>query len=345
MTLSAACRYVLSALLSMASPADSAPPDAAGQRAEAPRGNRLEMLAAQLEERGKLIESAKIWKQLEREERALELCDRALAAYAESVRALELRAALFLDRGRLEDAKRDLTRALKIEPLRMSARLLRASALSRSGATQEAAAEFRGVLEKHPREAAAHYGLAICLEADGDTVGARGHLERAIEIDPRHAPAHYRLGNIELRGGRRKEGLVHLRRFRQLKAERHYARGEREREAKRDARAIRAYERALDAYPAFVDAHGRLGKLYLDAGETEKALHHAREAARLEVSATRWANLAWVCHQIDRADEAKRSIRRALQLDAESAAIRALAVDILQVPRKIDVPRQVESEP
>ncbi len=157
------------------------------------------------------------------------------------------------------------------------------------------------------------YALAGCLEKLGRLEDARAELQRASELDPLLAPAHYRLGKIDLRLGRVKEGRASLRRFRQLKAAVHYQRGEILRGRKDRRGAIRAYQRSLDAYPSLVNAHARLGVLYLEEKDGTRALLHARRAEQLDPSGARLSNVAWIYYRGGKKTEALAWIDRALE--------------------------------
>ncbi len=220
---------------------------------------------------------------------------------------------LYSKKGDFAGAREKLREALGINSRSFAARYNLGLVLSREGHLTGALDELRRALEIDERQAMAHYALAGCLEKLGRLEDARAELQRASELDPLLAPAHYRLGKINLRQGRVKEGRASLRRFRQLKAAVHYQRGEILRGKKDRRGAIRAYQRSLDAYPGLVNAHARLGFLYLEEKDGTRALFHARRAAQLDPSGDRLSNVAWIYYRGGKKTEALAWIDRALE--------------------------------
>ncbi len=275
-----------------------------------------------------LVTAAAVLEDLERFERARDHLERAIAQQPDSNEARLALGVLLLRRGRNEEASASFRRCLEIDARSVAARHNLALARARLGALEEAVDEYHRAAALEPGNARVLYGLGSALEKLDRLPEARDALARAIEGDPEFAAAHYRLANVLVRLGRRDEGLSAMRRFRSLKARDHFARAETARERGDVRRAIREYQRSLDAHPALVDAHARLGLLYLRSRDADAALRHVRTAARLEPRGFRFANVAWVCLKSGRPDEARRWVARALEAEPGRAEWEALHREI-----------------
>ena len=86
------------------------------------------------------------------------------------------------------------------------------------------------------------------------------------------------------------------------------------------ARALEAYERALELDPGVVDAHVNLGRQLHMAGELGRAEPHYREAARLDPDdPTPHFNLGVLLEEVGRREEAVHAYRQAILRDPDFA--------------------------
>ena len=91
-------------------------------------------------------------------------------------------------------------------------------------------------------------------------------------------------------------------------------------EATSPARAVEAYERAIDLDPSVAEAHVNLGRLYHMAGETGRAEPQYREAARLDPGdPTPHFNLGVLFEEVGRREEAVHAYRQAILRDPDFA--------------------------
>jgi protein O-GlcNAc transferase len=228
----------------------------------------------------------------------------------------------------------------------------------RDGRVDAACRRYRAAARLAPRDARAHLNLGAALEAAGDAASAFRAYESALAVDPANPYAAYNLGRLQDARGAHAEAELLLQRALQAipdffdarvaLANTQEARGEL-------AAAADSLKSALELRPAhggtwynYAELQWKLGS----AAEAERALRRAAESepghplanfhvARLENSrgnyagAERRTNLvlglnpqfldAWCLHaevmmHLGRPDEAERAARRAIQLDAKSAA-------------------------
>jgi tetratricopeptide (TPR) repeat protein len=155
-----------------------------------------------------------------------------------------LRASIFIDKGRFDEATAEFRRLVELFPANPAVRerlaavllthgnradaavqyreLLRhdpnnaiwqeslARALAFSGRFDEAAAAYRQALNVEPRAVAAHTGLAAVLLETGQFDEAAVHAEAALAIEPRDAPSHNILGAARAMQGRLDEAIAHF---------------------------------------------------------------------------------------------------------------------------------------
>lgn len=101
--------------------------------------------------------------------------------------------------------------------------------------------------------------------------------------------------------------------------------------------AMRAYERAIAADPAHLDARINLGRLLHEAGRLAPAERVYREAAALAENATLLFNLAVLLEDMDRRDEAIAAYENSLRIDpalADSHYNLALIYEQLDKPHE-----------
>jgi tetratricopeptide (TPR) repeat protein len=97
------------------------------------------------------------------------------------------------DKGDLEGAIADFTKAIEVDPRYANAYYNRGIARQAKGDHDGAIVDYTKAIEIDPRDAKAYYNRGIARLAKGDldrAIGAIADFAKAIEIDPRHAKAY-----------------------------------------------------------------------------------------------------------------------------------------------------------
>jgi TonB family protein len=109
---------------------------------------------------------------------------------------------LYLHRGRLEDAARELDTAKRLDFREIEARTELGYVLLQLGREDEALAELRDVLRIERRAPRAYVGIGMILARRNRMPEAIGAFSNAIQIDPGNGPAHLRLAEALDQTGR-----------------------------------------------------------------------------------------------------------------------------------------------
>jgi len=104
-----------------------------------------------------------------------------------------------------EDAVRELTKAIELNPSYGLARIHRAYVLSFLGRFEESISDFRRAEEIDPVGSGPHAGACIVLLGIGKTEESRREAQRALEVDPVNLNANSTLAYIALLEGREAE--------------------------------------------------------------------------------------------------------------------------------------------
>lgn len=120
------------------------------------------------------------------------------------------------NRGRLEDAGRELTRATEWDPFSPGIHDARGFVLSAGGKPLEAAAAFLHAAQLQPHDAQSPYRAALAYAEAGRLQEAERALRLAVERDPRFDRAWYNLGLLLAQTGRRPEAIAALDRAEQI---------------------------------------------------------------------------------------------------------------------------------
>jgi tetratricopeptide (TPR) repeat protein len=195
---------------------------------------------------------------------------------------------------------------------------------------------LREAVRRDPADADSHFVLGSALTLAGSTTEGERELElarrlsAAYETADRRAPVARGLErlkpSIDAPGARRADvALVRAeqRDQRELAAF-HLDRGRRffDREADRDA--VAEIRRALYLSPYLAEAHLLLGRIYLRGGRTAEAIDALKIAVWSEETAAGHLALAEAYQKSRQHDHARKEAERALALDPQSAAARAL---------------------
>lgn len=117
-------------------------------------------------------------------EKALRLCDEALAADKDNYKALSTKGIVTAFSGRPDEGAALVKQALSMAPSYTAGYYDLAMALKLGKHYDEAAAAFRKVLEKDPKNTWSWYGIATIYADRHDKKNALINLKKAIAIDP-----------------------------------------------------------------------------------------------------------------------------------------------------------------
>ena len=115
---------------------------------------------------------------------ALALCDRAVAASPSNAQPLSVRAQLLDGARRYEDAVRDLTAALKLEPKHAPFWQGRGEMNFKAGHFKESVADFDRVIEFSPNQAPHHWQRGISLYYAKRFTDGRKQFESHLTVNP-----------------------------------------------------------------------------------------------------------------------------------------------------------------
>ena len=197
-----------------------------------------------------------------------------------------------LQRGEIDNAIAQFTKALAIDPAYAEARYNLGNALVRNGAVVQAISEYRKGIELNPLMVGAHINLGRILMQTGRIAEAVPHLQNAVALAPENGAARGYLGAALARSGRPSEALDHL-------------------------------LAAAEMNPDSADVHSDLGTTLLDLGRPNEALASLETALRLRSDAPEaHVNRADALRALRRYEEALSSYRRAVELRPDYAAAR-----------------------
>jgi tetratricopeptide (TPR) repeat protein len=165
--------------------------------------------------------------------------------------------------------------------------------LAQKGKYNEAVGEWKKALALNPGEAGVHLNLGVALARGGKSDEAIGEYRKALELDPNDPETHYRLGMSLADGGKFNE-------------------------------AVASYEKGLslspkDASPSdLATVYDFLGRARAGKGDMVGALKDLAEAVRLHPNFAPYLyDQGLVLVQVNRFDEAQRSVEAALQSNPE----------------------------
>jgi tetratricopeptide (TPR) repeat protein len=194
------------------------------------------------------------------------------------------------EQGRVDEAVRHITEAVRIAPKSRQALNAAGFYLYIAGRIDEAAVYYERILEIDPTDPDAHANLGYTLKLQGDLNGALTHLTEAVRLDPKLVTAHFHLGNVLAAMGRTREAVTQLEEALRLKPDSAQCMNSLawflatadSADIRDPDRAIELAERAceLTGYnePAVLDT---LAAAYAAAGNFTKAVDTARKALEL----------------------------------------------------------------
>jgi tetratricopeptide (TPR) repeat protein len=161
--------------------------------------------------------------------------------------------------GRLNEAIKHYSEALRIKPEAFEVHNNLANVLAAQGSVDEAIEHYFEALQLEPDYDKAHNNLGNALASKGKVEEAINHYSRAIEINPDYAGAHYDLGNALAAQGNMDEAIQH-------------------------------YFEALRVLPDWAGAHNNLGVALEKSGKLKEAIDHYHEALRISPDYARARN-------------------------------------------------------
>jgi type IV pilus biogenesis/stability protein PilW len=159
------------------------------------------------------------------------------------------------------------------------------------GKTQEAIASLKKALSRNPKLAEAHDYLGIIYLQQSDPQQAAKYLKKAVALNPYYTDAHNTLGVVYT-------------------------------ELKKYDRAVAEFDLALKdrTYGSPEKIHFNLGRLYLDRGMNDQAIHSFEEAVRIKSDyLPGMLGLGQAYQSSGRLDLARQQYQKIVRLDPKSA--------------------------
>lgn len=245
---------------------------------------------------------------------------------------------------RSADAERAYRRAIELRPNYAAAHTALGIVFYDRGDFDQAERFYRRAIELDPSEAAPYHNLGnLCREARGDLDAAERWFRQATELSPDDGQPLGGLALVAAQRGNRSEAERLLRRAIELDPDSsalHNNLGEILRQRGRQDEAEPLYRRALELDPDNPAPYGNLGiiqaerKQFVEAEKTFRALlERSRGNARLPAV----VNLAMVCGEQGKLDEAEGLYRQALELaPGHPHVANGLAAFLADHERKLD---------
>ena len=182
--------------------------------------------------------------------------------------------------GRYDDSRKELERAIALQPTSEEATRLLGRVLMRQGRIEEGLAEFNKALAIRPNSVAVHTEMGLALYNASRYKDALAAFEKAVALAPNSATALTQAGAASQMAGDNDRALEFFERATAIQPRVetfsnmgtiYYDRGE-------FAKAANAYEAALLINPRAAQLHRNLGDVYTRLGRKDDALKSYREA-------------------------------------------------------------------
>jgi tetratricopeptide (TPR) repeat protein len=225
----------------------------------------------------------------------------------------------YLNRGRLEDAERELEEAIRIHPGAAEAHAALAGVREGQGRPDEALETYRAALRLDPDSSSTHREMAALLLTRGDSAEALVHFREASALSPKDGDALVDLAVSLSREGRHEEAEARIEEASRLpvdEARLHHNWGVVLMERGDLDSAEKRFERAIALRPDYVLAYLSSGQAALRRGSFEEAAERFRGAVRLEPEneEARY-HLGLALANAGRLDEAYGELEKALALN------------------------------
>jgi Tfp pilus assembly protein PilF len=214
--------------------------------------------------------------------RAAEVGEKAAATAHPDTAVLTNLGGVYLQQGRLDDAKLVLERALTINPDLPDATVFLGLLSSRKGDVAQAEALFRSAINMQPDFAVPHNNLARILAHEGKYPEAEFHFSKAVEDDPTDPQVRHNYGVLLENTGSLDKALAELKeavRLNPRSAQFHLDLGNALVQTGDDSQAEQEYRGLIEQDDANGEAHLRLAELLTRRGQSEDARQHYEKAA------------------------------------------------------------------
>ncbi len=257
-------------------------------------------------------------------DKALSLLDQVITEDSRIMEARQVRANIYLQLDRAEEAAEECKEALKVDPDYNAAIFTLAQAYKKLGKYEEAIAGFERAAQLDPRDAKPHVNLGEVFLETKDLDKAIAHFEQAISIDPEHSALAYNsLGAAYLEKKmfeRAEQELLKALEMRPRIPDAHYNIGLLYEEKGDINRAIEEYKKEIEIHPGAHPAHFNLALLYGKMGLLGEQVDELKEAIKAEKGFAR-AYLFLAKAYLDmneNLDEAIHLAKKGLELDPEA---------------------------
>ena len=224
--------------------------------------------------------------------------------------------------GRLEAAAEHLHRAVELDQSEAQPLVTLANLRIAQGRTEEADEYLNRARELNPRDPATLQNTAEALRKQERYTESIEAYRAALDVDPQYALAHAGLGDTLFRMKRYEEAAASLTRALTIEPDLrmagslHLLAGRVLQELARPGEAANHYERALEIDPRNAEAMDRFAMLRFGQKRYREALRLYRTLLEIRPdSAQNHANLGATLFYLDRLDDARQSLERALALD------------------------------
>ncbi|HEX5491743.1 MAG TPA: tetratricopeptide repeat protein [Candidatus Udaeobacter sp.] len=156
--------------------------------------------------------------------------------------------------------------------------------LQEAGRQDEAVKQFTEAIRLNPGSAKAHVSLASLLTTNGELGEAESHFEQALRIEPKNAEYHSGYAYLLDQLGRKDQAAAESEtaiRLAPKSPQAHYGYGAFLEKHGQPGAAMAKYRQALQCDPNYVDAHIDLGNLLFETGQTVEAKDHFQKASML----------------------------------------------------------------
>ena len=186
--------------------------------------------------------------------------------------------------GRHDEAVKQFTEAIRLNPGSAKAHVSLASLLTTNGELGEAESHFEQALRIEPKNAEYHSGYAYLLDQLGRKENAAAESETAIRLAPKSPQAYYGYGAFLEKHGQPEEAMAKYRQALQWDpnyVDAHIDLGNLLFETGQTAEAKEHFEKASVLNPKLAQPHNYLGKVFMREGNTPQAIDQFEEALRL----------------------------------------------------------------
>lgn len=229
----------------------------------------------------------------------------------------------YLNRGRLDEAERELSEAIRIHPGAAEAHAALAGVRADQGRNEEALELYRAALRLDPGSSSTHRELANLLLKSGDPTQAVVHFREASALAPADGDVLADLAVALAGEGRYEDAMA---KFEEAsgrasdEARLHHNWGVVLMEAGDLARAVTHFERAVSIRPDYASAHFSWGQAEMRQGRFEEAAAHLGEVVRLEPeNEAAHYNLGLALANGSKLDEAFAELEKARSLNPDRA--------------------------